>query len=336
MAAKLVLSVYWASSCGGCEIAVVNLHEHLLDLDRHFDLVFCPCLMDGKKKDVADLPDGAIDLTLFNGAIRTAENEEMAHLLRRKSKLLVAEGACACGGGVPALSNLSTRRDHLRAIYGHGLSTENPGGTLPQERFEVAEGTLHLPHFFDRVQTLAQTVEVDYYLPGCPPESEQIWSVLATIASGAALPARGSVLGGGTAAVCAQCTKTRTDKRIAALGRLHELVPDPTRCLLDQGLLCVGPTTRDGCGARCPQANMPCSGCYGPAVGVHDQGGKMAGTVGAILDISPLKAVEHDRIEEAIDERLDAVPDLAGAFYKFSLAGALARRGSSGRVEGER
>ena len=92
--------MYWASSCGGCEIAVVNLHEKLLELDKHFELVFCPCLMDTKKADVEALPDGDIAVTLFNGAIRTEENEEFAHLLRRKSKLLVAFGTCSYQGAL--------------------------------------------------------------------------------------------------------------------------------------------------------------------------------------------------------------------------------------------
>jgi len=84
-ASKPKLSVYWASSCGGCEIAVVNLHEKLLELDARFDLVFCPCLMDTKKEQVESMVDGSIAITLFNGAIRTEENEKMARLLRKKS-----------------------------------------------------------------------------------------------------------------------------------------------------------------------------------------------------------------------------------------------------------
>lgn len=283
MPAKPKLAVYWASSCGGCEIALVNLHERFLEVDRHFDLVFCPCLMDAKVADVEALPDGAIAVTLFNGAIGTAENAEMARLLRRKSRTLVAFGACSGSGGIPALRNLLPR-------------AERPGA--PQRELE-------LPELLAAVRTLSQTVEVDYFIPGCPPEPARIWEVVEAIVSGGPLPARRSVLGGGVSSVCAECAREREDKQISRLFRTHEVAPDASRCLLDQGLLCVGPATRDGCGALCPQVNMPCSGCYGPPDGVLDQGGKMIAALGS----SPGHGA--------------TVADAAGAFYKFTLAGSL-------------
>src|SRR6266567_444183 len=104
MSDKPKLALYWAASCGGCEIAVVNLHEKILDLDAAFDFMFCPCLLDTKKKEIEALPDGSIAITLFNGAIRTAENEEIAQLLRRKSRLLIAFGSCASEGCIPGLA----------------------------------------------------------------------------------------------------------------------------------------------------------------------------------------------------------------------------------------
>src|SRR5579872_486742 len=110
---KPKLSMYWASSCGGCEISLVNLHERILELDQNFDLAFCPCLMDTKRKDVEAWPDRGIAITFFNGAIRTAENEKMAHLMRAKSELLVAFGSCSGAGGIPALSNLHGRDAHF-------------------------------------------------------------------------------------------------------------------------------------------------------------------------------------------------------------------------------
>lgn len=326
MAALRTIAVYWASSCGGCEIAIANLHEHLLDFDANFRLVFCPCLVDTKISDVQNLPDRSIDITLFNGAIRTSENEEMAHLMRRKSKLLVAYGSCATEGCIPALSNLSSKDDHLRAIYLESPSLSNPDSVLPCEKTEVPEGTLRLPGFYDRVKTLAQTVDVDYFLPGCPPESHQVWNVLEMLVRNDPLPSAGSVIGAGSSSVCDECTRTRLEKKITRLYRTFEIVPDRERCLLDQGILCMGVATRDGCGALCPKVNMPCTGCYGPPEGVLDQGAKMAATLGSILDIEKLKELRPEEIDPSVDALLDAVPDLAGAFYKFSLAGSLLDR----------
>jgi F420-non-reducing hydrogenase small subunit len=95
---KPKFAMYWASSCGGCEIAVLNIHEKILDVDANFEVVFWPVAMDAKYKDVEAMEDGSILLTLFNGAIRNDENEHIAQLLRRKSKILVAFGSCANEG----------------------------------------------------------------------------------------------------------------------------------------------------------------------------------------------------------------------------------------------
>jgi hypothetical protein len=123
---------------------LVNLHEKILEVDRHFDFFFCPCLLDTKKKDVEALPDGALAITFFNGAIRTAENREMARLMRAKSQLLIAFGACACMGSIPALSNLHSREAHLRTNYLDSPSLDNPAGTLPQLRTATPEGELFI------------------------------------------------------------------------------------------------------------------------------------------------------------------------------------------------
>lgn len=320
MADKRTLALYWASACGGCEIAVVNLHERLLDVDSHFQIVFCPCLVDAKVRDVAAMEDGSIDITLFNGAVRTEENEEMALLLRRKSRTLVAFGSCAAFGGIPSLSNLSTKEDHFRSIYLDNPSTVNDGGIVPVPATAVGDATIRLPGFLERVKTLGRTVTVDYLIPGCPPESNRIWGILEGFLACGPLPPTGSVLGAGRKSVCEECERTKKDKTVERLRRIHEFAPDPASCLLDQGVVCMGPSTRDGCGALCPQVNMPCHGCYGPSEGVRDQGGKMAGTLGAILDIEPLKGKAEGDIPGLVDERLRGMPDAAGSFYKFTLA----------------
>jgi F420-non-reducing hydrogenase small subunit len=332
VASKPKLAIYWSASCGGCEIAVVNLNERILDVAQHFDLVFCPCLVDTKKHEIEALEDGAIDVTLFNGAIRTDENEEMAHVLRRTSKVLVAMGACASTGGIPAMANLHTREQILAAAYLDSPTTKNPDRVLPQVTTQVAEGELSLPALHGRVRALHQVVPVDYTLPGCPPETEQIWNVLSLLLSGAPLPAKGSVVGACDSSVCDQCSRQRTDKKIGGFRRIHEFVPDREICLLEQGLVCMGVATRGGCGGLCPEVNMPCIGCYGPPEGVYDQGAKLAATLGSILDIAPIRELRDEaEINQVVDRTVAGFADPAGTACKFSMAARTPRTAAAGK-----
>lgn len=322
MEKKPKLAVYWAASCGGCEIALVNLHGRLLELDSRFDFCFCPCLLDFKTHDVEALADASIDITLFNGAIRTSENAEMAQLLRRKSKVLVAFGACAKGGGIPALSNLHTPLKHFASIYLDGPTIDNPTFDFPQTRTVLPEGILVLPDFYRRVQSLSAIVEVDYFLPGCPPEPERLWEAINQL-SGSELPPRKSVLGAGSTTVCEECSRTKEEKCIERFRRITEFIPEEESCLLEQGLVCMGIATRGGCGGLCPAVNIPCSGCYGPPEGVEDQGLRMLSALGSILDPAPLKEFPATEVSCQVEASAASIPDCAGSFSLYSLAESL-------------
>ncbi|MBF0566739.1 MAG: NADH:ubiquinone oxidoreductase [Nitrospirae bacterium] len=323
MSLKPKLSMYWASSCGGCEVSLVNINEKILDVAANFDFFFCPCLLDTKKKDIEALNDGDIAITFFNGAIRTEENEEMAHLLRKKSQILIAFGSCSYEGCIPSLSNLHTKSDHFRTIYLSNPSIDNPGGIVPKPETEVPEGKLTIPAFYEKVKTLAQVVDVDYSIPGCPPEPKQVWLVIDAVIQGKDLPAKGSVIGAGKSTVCQECERKKEDKKISRFYRTYEIIPEPEKCLLEQGLLCMGIATRDGCGALCPKVNMPCTGCYGPPEGTLDQGAKMVSALGSIIDVGEKKGLSEEELVRRVDLVLDAIPDYAGTFYKYSLAGSI-------------
>ncbi len=313
--AKRKLAIYWAASCGGCDIAILDLETYLLDVAAVFDIVLWPVATDFKYADVEALEDGAIDLTLFNGAIRTDENERLAVLLRRKSKLLVGFGACAIHGGIPALANEFPVDEVLARVYATGDATVNTERVKPASS-HVAEGELELPVLQSAVRALADVVPVDYFVPGCPPQTPQIKAVLEAIVSGAELPPRGAMLGAGDTTCCQECARTRVEKRLAKIVRPHEIVPDATQCLLDQGLVCMGPATRSGCGALCPASGIPCRGCYGPPPGVRDQGAKMLGALASVID-----AQEPDQIEQILAGLVDPV----GTFYRFGIPPGEAR-----------
>ncbi|RLD01155.1 MAG: oxidoreductase [Chloroflexota bacterium] len=331
---KPKLAMYWASSCGGCEISVLNIHENILTVDEVFDIVFFPCIADFKIKDLKSYPDGHIDICLFNGAIRNSENEEMAHLLRQKSKLLVAFGSCAYEGCIPALSNLTTKEATFNKIYIDNPTIDNPDKIFPQEVTKVPEGELTLPFFYNTVKSLDQVTDVDYYLPGCPPEPPQIWAVLqvvvAALLEGAPLPPAGAIIGAGTSAVCEECDREKEEKMIDRFYRPYEIVPDPEQCLLEQGLICMGLATRSGCGALCPSVGIGCRGCYGPPEGVIDQGGKMLSAIASVMNAGD-ETMEEAELEQKIQEVVDTIADPAGTFYRFSMAHSILRRVKNGK-----
>ena len=315
---KPKFAMYWAASCGGCEIAVLNTHEKILDVDANFDVVFWPVAMDAKYKDVEAMEDGSILLTLFNGGIRNDENEHIAKLLRQKSKILVALGSCACEGCIPGLANLSPVGDIVHTAF-NTITTDNPNEIYPRTSYDVPEGELHIPTLSRIVRPLEQVVDVDYFMPGCPPESHQIAAVIdlviKVVKGEAELPPKGSVIGCADSTVCDECPRARTVKFIKEFKRIQDVAPvDPTLCLLEQGIPCNGPATRSGCNARCPGAGAQCIGCYGPAEGVMDYGARLITAFSSVIDADT---------PEEIDRILDGIPDSTGQVYRFNLAGSL-------------
>jgi len=313
---KLKLALYWAATCGGCEIAVLDLNEKILDLAAAADIYLWPVAMDFKYHNAESWPDGFIDVCLFNGAIRNSEGEHMAHLLRRKSKVLVAFGSCACFGGIPGLANAADAEQIFDRVYGTAPSTDNPEGVRPQPSTAVAEGELTLPAFYNTVRALGQVEDVDYYLPGCPPVPERIWEVIGVILSGH-LPPKGATVGVTDTTVCDECRRAKEEKLLQGFVRPHLVQAGRERCLLEQGIICMGPATRGGCGARCLNAWMPCRGCYGPADSVADQGAKMLCAIASIANAED---------EQAVRRMTEGVADPLGTFYRFSLPTSLLQR----------
>jgi F420-non-reducing hydrogenase small subunit len=315
---KINLAVYWASACGGCCVSVLDVHEKLFDVVAAADLVFWPIALDIKYADVEAMPDGHIDVTLFNGAVRNSENEHMAKLLRKKSKILVAYGSCAHLGGIPGLANFHTKDEIFRRIYDESESTVNAEKIKPLPETVVAEGTLNIPVFYNDVRALDKVVDVDYYLPGCPPQTERLVEVFMAIVTGAELPPAGSVVGAGNKSQCDDCIRKKTENKvIKKFYRPWEIYDDGITCFMEQGVICMGPATRSGCGYRCIQGNAPCKGCYGPLSDSPDPGAKMMSAIASIIDYK-----EPEEIEKAIED----LADPAGTFYRFSLPAAMLRR----------
>lgn len=315
---KIKLAVYWGAACGGCCVSVLDVHESLFDVVAAADLVFWPIALDTKYKDVEAMADQEIDVTLFNGAVRNSENEHLAHLLRQKTKVLVAYGSCAHMGGIPGLGNFSNREGIFERVYDTTETTVNPDKIRPQQETKMKEGVLELPEFYNDVRALDQVVDVDYYLPGCPPQTERLVEVFMAIVTGAELPPKGSVVGALEKSQCDECNRKKTDnKTIKEFHRPIDIQDDGETCFLEQGVICMGPATRGGCGVRCIEGNAPCRGCYGPPADAKDPGAKMMSAIGTMIDSNE---------EEEIEKIVDQIDDPAGTFYRFSLPGSIIRR----------
>jgi F420-non-reducing hydrogenase small subunit len=313
---KLKLAFNWASSCGGCEVAIFELGTKLVELTDKAEIVFWPAIMDYKYQDLEAMPNGSVDVAFMNGAIQNSENEHMAKLLRSKSKLLVAFGACAYTGGIPALANTTDRDGVFTNSYKETPTTTNPEKTFPQTRVQAKEGELTIPEFYNTVKTLDQVVDVDYYVPGCPPVGEQLTKVITQFVDGP-LPPKGAVLGASDRSLCYECKRVRNERKIGKIVRTYQIIPDSQKCMLEQGIICMGPATRGGCGSVCLDANMPCRGCYGPLPKAIDQGGKMLSALSSIFDAED---------EEQIQKISEGILDPIGTFYRFSLARSSMRR----------
>jgi F420-non-reducing hydrogenase small subunit len=315
---KPKVALYWCASCGGCEESVVDLAEDILMVVDAVDIVFWPVAMDFKKKDVEAMADGSILATLLNGAIRTSEQEEMARLLRRKSAILIAYGSCAHTGGIPALANQFDRERILRYVYEEAPTLVNDGKTRPQTVYKENGTTATLPEFRNTVRALDQVVDVDYYLPGCPPTPKLLKNALLALLSGN-VPPKGAVLAPDIA-LCDECPRKDSkpaDVHFDEFKRPPWNIIDPEKCILAQGFICMGPATRGGCEAVCVKGNMPCTGCFGPTSRVKDQGAKILSSIAANIE------ADDDKKILAI---IDTIPDPVGTFYRYGLAKCLLRR----------
>lgn len=257
----------WLNSCSGCEIAILNLGETLLDILPHLEFVHIPVLMDHKyfgqtgEGDThhIDIPKATVGI--ISGGIRNQEHLEIAQAMRQACDVIIALGTCATHGGIPALINQWQNEELFERYYRTSESTD-------------AQATPHdpvLPACLDRSYALDEKIKVDIYLPGCPPHPDWIGEAILALLEGRApqLP---------TKSVCDTCPTIKTGKgNLRHLNRFtHNAHYDPSKpvsemhCLLEQGLPCMGPVTRGGCAGkngeapRCILARVPCQGCFGP------------------------------------------------------------------------
>ena len=200
---------YGITGCAGCLLSVIFNEDELLSMANALDIVSFPFI---KEKN----SEGKLDIVFIEGTVVSNNDIEVLRELRERSKLVVALGACACHGNIPALRNFANEEelDYLKyEKQGHIRDTGKP---VP----------------------ISSIIKVDYSLPGCPPDRDEIKIFIKDILSG-------KVFRNYNDPVCREC-------------RLFE-----NGCLLDYNRICLGPITRGNCRAVCPTNGFECYGCRG-------------------------------------------------------------------------
>jgi NAD-reducing hydrogenase small subunit len=165
---KPTIASDWLAGCSGCHMSLLDIDERLAQIAEAADIRATP-ITDLKEPD-----ESGVDVGLLEGAVNNSSNEEVAHRMRRRCKVLVALGDCAVFGGVPAMRNYFGHDDALRRAYVETESTE-PGSQVPADP-ELAAPTT--------VRALHEVVKVDLFVPGCPPDPDVIHHVLTELAAG--------------------------------------------------------------------------------------------------------------------------------------------------------
>lgn len=314
---KKSVAIFAASGCRGCEHAILNVHHQVHSLSRWVDIVYWPYLLGSDQADLDALE--SIDVCFFSGAVVTTDERRMAEQLRAKSAVMVACGACAAFGGMPSLANLK------------GKDVQEPSS--PSAETEKSEAAL-LPAVEHRVSALEQVVAVDYVIPGCQPTQSLLWAGLQALACGprsqsklsfaaSRLPAavaqavtagiappKGTCFAGDKA-VCASCSRLKEEKQFKAAVRPYQKYEESGRCLLEQGLVCLGISTREGCGGLCTGVGQPCRGCFGKAEAIYDPGAKMVSAISSTFTLDNPADIE---------QMTASLNDLSGTFYRYTAA----------------
>lgn len=323
---KARLAVGYGSICGGCDVAFTDVGTELVDLAELVDIVYWPAVVDGKIEQLKKISD--IDIGIYFGAVRTEHHELVLRLLDEKSKILVAFGTCPCYGGIPALGNVETSDSLLQTAYSEAPNTTNDG--IPGLR-KLKRQTMEVPRLKAFISAPSDLVNFDVFVPGCPPPVQSVSKLIDLIrdySAGDPIPEMHFIAE--ETSVCDFCKREKPEViSIDRIMRIHEVEFNEDECFLSQGILCMGPVTRAGCGEepRCIQKNMPCRGCFGPLPKVRDQGTKFLSSIASSIVLGKEKNMSDEDLQHLVKKQ---VLDPVGQFYRFALAVAAFNRRYTG------
>ncbi len=208
---KIKVGIFGFTGCAGDQLVIIHDEDHLLEYFNNADIR--SFIMASSASD----DDCDLDVAFVEGSINTEHEKEELIEIRKRARLLVAIGNCACNGGVQAMSccNESWKKMYDN-IYGDKVTITRP--FEPQPAWKI--------------------VDVDLMIPGCPVDKDVLYHAFSNLVMGVPpdLPKN---------PVCVECKWKENS------------------CLLERGILCLGPITNSGCGAACPSHGVACMGCFG-------------------------------------------------------------------------
>jgi F420-non-reducing hydrogenase small subunit len=294
MGNKVTVATTWLGGCSGCHISFLDNHEELVDILELIDIKYSPVM------DVKEVPE--VDVGIIEGSIANKENLEVALEIRKKSKIVIAFGSCACFGGIHGLRNNLELKDVLQRAYIDSETTIN--GKIPKHE--------DIPELEDKILPLRDVMKIDFEIAGCAPSPKSIKEALVSILNGKTPEKKKRNL-------CDECSREKVKLREVSKEFISDDVLSPCEvetinpdiCFLEQGILCMGPATVEGCGAYCCEnGNMPCKGCHGLVLGIKEQGAR---TINALSSLMPPGSLMFNE-------------DIFGTAYRYTLPYAMSSK----------
>ncbi|NNJ92688.1 MAG: NADP oxidoreductase [Gammaproteobacteria bacterium] len=166
MMSKLKLATTSLCGCFGCHMSFLDIDERILELVT---------LVEFDRSPITDIKTvGKCDIGIVEGGVANAENIEVLQEFRNQCSILVALGACAVNGGIPAMRNQFELKECLEEAYIDGIGVDNP--MIPSDP--------EIPLLLNKVHPIHEVVKIDYFLPGCPPSGDTIWTFLTELIEG--------------------------------------------------------------------------------------------------------------------------------------------------------
>jgi NAD-reducing hydrogenase small subunit len=164
-AGKLRIATAWLDGCSGCHMSLLDMDERIIDLLSAIEIVYSPLV------DTKAIPDD-VDLSIVEGSVSNADDEAKIRKLRHRSRYLLSLGDCAVTGNVPSMRN----RFSLDVLYDRAY--------IENVTVQPCRPTDGVPALHTCVVPVHKVVEVDFFLPGCPPSADAIFFVLSELVAG--------------------------------------------------------------------------------------------------------------------------------------------------------